>query len=85
MVGPHAAAALAGDRALPYAPRGGQGHHHVGQIDERRSLPVERLDPGIQSTGAGIDAAMPGVPVRFHDLAEAYFQRIAEDSRKSER
>jgi hypothetical protein len=85
VVGPHEASssASAGGRAPPDAPQGGRGGDYVGRIDDRRTSPVERLDPGIQSTGAGIGAAMPGVPVRFHDLAEAYFQRIAEDSRKT--
>jgi hypothetical protein len=43
--------------------------------------PAERLDPGRTTRQAGSAAPMPGVPARYRQAAEAYFRRLADESR----
>jgi hypothetical protein len=43
--------------------------------------PGERIEPGPEPTRRVQAAGMPGVPVRFRPLAEAYFRRLGDESR----
>ncbi len=76
--------------AGPHA--GGQGpfgHDDVGRgpIDPTqntggpRPKPGEQIDPGQVNPRATVGGGMPGVPIRYRTEAEAYFRRLADESK----
>ena len=66
--------------------RTGRGNQSRAQGTGRanRGSPAERLDPEASAArargGAGV-GAMQGVPARYRQLAEAYFRRLADESK----
>ena len=72
-----------GDSADPRAGRGNQSRRPT--VSQGRSgSPSERLNPeaaGARGVGDSAAGAMPGVPARYRQLAEAYFRRLADESK----
>ena len=63
----------------------------TGRTDARTAVPLasigqsaaaETLNPELGSARQNTAGAMSGVPVQYRDQAEAYFRRLAEESRK---
>jgi hypothetical protein len=63
----------------------------TGRTDARTAVPLaaigqntaaEALNPELSATRQNTAGAMSGVPVQYRDQAEAYFRRLAEESRK---
>ena len=59
----------------------GDGKGAAGASDASGRAGAESLNPD-DTTARGAGATgIPGVPVRFRDLAEAYFRRLADENR----
>ncbi|MCY2931067.1 MAG: hypothetical protein NTV86_16585 [Planctomycetota bacterium] len=80
VMGPHRAGGGASDVGGPHAANRGTGSGTGPGRVQRPDAP-ETLTPGsgpVRQIGGG---GSPGVPVRFRGLAEAYFRRLADESK----
>jgi hypothetical protein len=79
MLGPHQASGGASN-AAGTGGRAGNGSGHGGSVN-KPSSPHETLKPGQTPAHESSGGAAAGVPVKYRDLSEAYFRRLADESK----